>query len=76
MDLREYRKGRGLSQAEAADQAEISPAAFCSAELGSRFPQPETILKIMAWSKKAVLEADLLRAWCAKHGEKYTGAAD
>ncbi len=74
MNLRSYRLKLGISQETAAFQAKISPAAFHTAETGSRYPMPETILKIMAWSKKRVREADILRGWCAKQGEKYTGA--
>lgn len=80
MDLKEFRESLGLSQGDAAKKAKISPAAFCSAELGTRFPNPDTILKIMGFSfdKKTwvvnVTAHDLLATWAAKHGKKVPGA--
>lgn len=76
MDLRKYREKRGLGLNEAAAAAGISPGALCSAELGTRFPTPATILKIKAWAtgaggRPAVTEVDLLKVWCSRQGEKY-----
>lgn len=79
MDLRKYRSERGLEQGEAAKKAKLSPAAFCSAELGTRFPAPATILKIMAFSFDPGTEVvnvtahDLLVVWARKHKKKVPG---
>lgn len=81
MDLREFRESLELAQDVAAKKAKLSAPAFCSAELGNRWPSPETVLKIMRWSidpktgEARVTADDLLRTWCKKNGEKYPGAA-
>lgn len=80
MDLKKFRESLGLSQGAAAKRAKISPAAFCSAELGTRFPQPATIIKLMVFSfnpnvgTAEVTANDLLVVWAAQHRKKIPGA--
>lgn len=60
MRLEDYRKLRGLTGSEAAEELEVDQATYWRWEVGKATPTTANIRKIREWSKGAVTADDLV----------------
>jgi len=61
MQLIDYLKKKGISQAKFARKIKMSPAGVCRIIKGNRFPRPETILAIDFWTQGQVTHDDFYK---------------
>jgi plasmid maintenance system antidote protein VapI len=61
MQLIDYLKQEGISQAKFARKIKLSPAGVCRIIKGNRFPRPETILAIDFWTQGQVTHDDFYK---------------
>lgn len=61
MQLIDYLKQEGISQAKFARKIKMSPAGVCRIIKGNRFPRPETILAIDFWTQGQVTHDDFYK---------------
>lgn len=61
MQLIDYLKQEGISQAKFARKIKMSPAGICRIIKGNRFPRPETILAIDFWTQGQVTHDDFYK---------------
>lgn len=61
MQLIDYLKQEGISQAKFARKIKLSPAAVCRIIKGNRFPRPKTISDIDFWTQGQVTHDDFYR---------------
>jgi len=61
MQLIDYLKKEGISQAKFARKIKLSPAGVCRIIKGNRFPRPETILAIDFWTQGQVTHDDFYK---------------
>jgi transcriptional regulator with XRE-family HTH domain len=61
MQLIDYLKKEGISQAKFARKIKMSPAGVCRIIKGNRFPRPETILAIDFWTQGQVTHDDFYK---------------
>lgn len=61
MQLIDYLKKEGISQAKFARKIKLSPAGVCRIIKGNRFPRPETIAAIDFWTQGQVTNDDFYK---------------
>ena len=74
MRLDEYRKNKGLSCDQAAEQIGVDGATFNRWERGESVPGGINLMRLVAWSGGAVTSADILAVAEARRDQKKAGA--